>query len=96
MGKNLIEKILSFARIHMANLVNFGVLPLTFKEERDYGKIDQGDEIQIAVGDLKDGTVTLLNKTKNQKILLTVALNEREREMIKFGGALSFVKQRRA
>jgi aconitate hydratase len=85
----------SFARIHLANLINFGILPLTFREEGDYQKIEKGDEIEIDVGDLGN-TVTLINKTMNKKILLTVSLDEREREMIRFGGALSFVKQRRA
>ena len=84
----------SFARIHLANLINFGVLPLTFKEEGDYQKVEQGDEIEIEAGDLKENTVTLINKTRNEKILLVVALNERERVILKSGGTLAFVKQR--
>ena len=69
----------SFARIHLANLINFGVLPLTFKEEGDYQKLDQGDEIVIEVGDLKKTEVILINKTKNDRIPLLVPLNEREK-----------------
>jgi len=86
----------SFARIHLANLINFGVLPLTFKEEADYQKVDQGDELEIEVGDLKMTEVTLFNETKKIKIPLLVPLNEREREIIKAGGTLGFVKEQRA
>jgi aconitate hydratase len=85
----------SFARIHLANLINFGVLPLTFKEEGDYQKVDQGDEIEMEVGDLKGTEVTLINKTKNVRILLFVPLNEREREIMKAGGTLGFIRLRR-
>jgi aconitate hydratase len=86
----------SFARIHLANLINFGVLPLTFKEETDYQKVDQGDELEIEVGDLKMTEVTLFNKTKKIEIPLLVPLNEREREIIKAGGTLGFVKEQRS
>jgi len=86
----------SFARIHLANLINFGVLPLTFKEETDYQKVDQGDELEIEVGGLKMTEVTLFNKTKKIEIPLLVPLNEREREIIKAGGTLGFVKEQRS
>jgi aconitate hydratase len=85
----------SFARIHLANLINFGVLPLTFKEEGDYQKVDQGDEIEMEVGDLKGTEVTLINKTKNVRIPLLVPLNEREREIMKAGGTLGFIREQR-
>ena len=84
----------SFARIHLANLINFGILPLTFKEEGDYQKVEEGDEIEIEVGDLGN-TVTLINKTKNEKAILVVALDEREKVLVKEGGALPFVKRKR-
>ncbi len=83
----------SFARIHLANLINFGILPLTFKEEGDYQKLEQGDEVEIEVGDLGEN-VTLENKAKNEKILLSVPLNERERSLMRQGGALAFVKRK--
>jgi aconitate hydratase len=85
----------SFARIHLANLINFGILPLTFKDEGDYRRIDQDDEVEIEIDDLRD-TVTLTNKTQERAIPLVVPLNEREREVVKNGGALSFVKRKRA
>jgi aconitate hydratase len=85
----------SFARIYLANLINFGIVPLTFKEEGDYQKLSQGDEIEIDVSNLST-TVALNNKTTGEKIGLTPAVNEREKEMLKAGGALPLAKKRRA
>jgi aconitate hydratase len=84
----------SFARIHLANLINFGILPLVFKEEGDYQVLEQGDEIEIEVGDLGD-TVTLINMTKKKKIPLVPLLDEREKILVEKGGALPFVKGKR-
>jgi aconitate hydratase len=81
----------SFARIHLANLINFGILPLTFKDEGDYQWFDQEDEIEMEVDGTRDN-VNLYNKTKNRKIVLEVPLNEREKELVKKGGALSYVR----
>jgi aconitate hydratase len=85
----------SFARIHLSNLINFGILPLTFREEGDYQKIGKGDEIEIQVGNL-DNMVLLINKTTSQKISLTVSLDKREKAMIRCGGALPFVRKKRS
>jgi len=85
----------SFARIHLANLINFGILPLTFREEGDYQKIEQGDEIEIEAGDLGN-TVTLVNKTRNKKIALTVPLEEREKVILRGGGALPYARKKRS
>lgn len=84
----------SFARIHLANLINYGILPFTFKDERDYQKIDQGDEIKIDLEGLGH-TVTLINKTKDLKVQLVNPLNEREKAIIRHGGALAFAKNKR-
>lgn len=84
----------SFARIHLANLINFGIVPLIFKDERDYQRVDQGDEVEIEADGLRD-TVTLFNRTRNRTMTLVVPLNERERELVKNGGALSYVKRKR-
>ncbi len=86
----------SFARIHLANLINFGVLPLTFKEEKDYQKVDQGDELEMEIGDLKGIEVTAVNRSKNVRIPLLVPLNEREREIIKAGGTLGFIREQKS
>ncbi len=85
----------SFARIHLANLINFGILPLIFKEEGDYQILDQGDEIEIEVGDLRD-EITLIDVTKKKKIPLTPMVDEREKILLRSGGALPFVKGKRS
>ncbi len=81
----------SFARIHLANLINFGIVPLTFKNPEDYDKIDAGDELSVAIGDLK-GEVTLTNITKNIDIPLTHTLSELDAEILKVGGKLPWIK----
>ena len=78
----------SFARIHLANLINFGILPLTFKDAADYDKIDQGDELVLDISNIKKPTLT--DKTKGIKIAVVPQLaSERDEEMIKAGGALN-------
>ncbi len=85
----------SFARIHLANLINFGILPLIFKEETDYQVLEQGDEIEIEVGNLGD-KVTLINKTKKKETPLIPLLDEREKTLVRNGGALPFVKGKKS
>jgi len=87
----------SFARIHLANLINFGILPLTFKDEGDYQTIHQEDEIEIEVDGLESAVtlINLINKTRKKTIPLMVPLNEREKELVQNGGALSCVKRKR-
>lgn len=82
----------SFARIHLANLINFGILPLTFKREEDYEILSQGDELELEVGDLRADEVPLTNRTRGERIFLCLPLNERERRIVRAGGALAFVK----
>ncbi len=85
----------SFARIHMANLINAGIVPLTFANEADYDKISQGDEIVIkdVAGQLKAGdSVTVTNKTKGFDFVANVSLSERQKEMIYAGGLLNYTK----
>ena len=85
----------SFARIHMANLINAGIVPLTFADEADYDKISQGDEIVIkdVAGQLKAGdSVTVTNKTKGFDFVANVSLSERQKEMLYAGGLLNYTK----
>jgi aconitate hydratase len=84
----------SFARIHLANLINFGILPLIFKEEEDYQNVEPGDEIEMEVGNLKESAITLFNKTKKKEIILTVPLGERQKEIMKQGGTLTYTKRK--
>jgi aconitate hydratase len=85
----------SFERIHAANLINFGILPLTFSIESDYDKIDQGDELEI-VQTRKivagDGKFTVQNKTKCFSFNATCVLSARQKQIILAGGALNISK----
>jgi aconitate hydratase len=84
-----------FARIHLANLVNFGILPLTFENEADYDKVDQGDALELDVTKLESGKLALRNKTKGIEIPLVHALTAKDIEMVRAGGALAYVKAQR-
>ncbi len=81
----------SFARIHMANLVNFGILPLTFADKKDYDAIDMCDELELDVADLR-GTLVLVNKTKGHKIKVNLNLSAIEKEQVIAGGKLALIK----
>ena len=84
----------SFARIHLANLINFGILPLTFENESDYDKISQGDQLELPVADLASGKLTFKNLTNSATIPVKHPLNEREIAIVKAGGALAYAKAR--
>jgi aconitate hydratase len=82
----------SFERIHAANLINFGILPLTFSNESDYEKIDQGDELEISEARkiiAGDGNFMVRNKTKNISFHVTCVLSARQKQIILAGGALN-------
>jgi len=83
----------SFARIHLANLINFGIVPMTFVHEKDYEKINQGDALEIDVVHLERKTLMLKNKTQGSTIELTHSLSPRDVELIRAGGALAYAKQ---
>ena len=92
--KGVIAK--SFARIHKANLINFGLLPLTFKNEEDYNKIQQNDTIKIE--SIKDTLkrkekLMLFNLNKNEFYSLVYDLSDRAIEIILAGGLLNYTKQ---
>ena len=87
----------SFERIHIANLINFGIIPLTFKTDSDYDKIDSGDEIQIpnirkAV--TNNEPLTVKNITKNKDFQVNYELSKRQRSSILAGGMLSYIKNK--
>jgi aconitate hydratase len=82
----------SFERIHAANLVNFGILPLTFINEKDYDQLDQEDELIIAsIRDIisSGGDILIQNKTKGIYFNTSCALSARQRKIILAGGALN-------
>jgi aconitate hydratase len=81
----------SFARIHMANLVNFGILPLTFADKKDYLYIVQGDRLDLEVDDLKEH-LQVKNQTKGNTIAVTLNLSDLEKSLVKAGGKLAAIK----
>ncbi|MGV3025220.1 aconitate hydratase [Clostridium thermobutyricum] len=84
----------SFARIHKANLINNGIIPLEFKDEKSYDCIDLMDEIicENIKNELKLGEVTFRNNTKGIEFKATVDLTDKEIEVIYAGGRLNYVK----
>ena len=82
----------SFERIHAANLINFGILPLIFCIGSDYDKIDQGDDLEVVeVRKIIAGNGKLLvqNKTKGFSFYATCILSARQKQIILAGGALN-------
>ncbi|AEY66747.1 aconitate hydratase [Clostridium sp. BNL1100] len=91
--KGVIAK--SFARIHMANLINSGIIPMTFENEADYDKIDMNDELAIdnAIEQVKNAdTIVVKNLTKNIQFNAKVTLSDRQVQMILAGGLLNYTK----
>ena len=84
----------SFARIHLANLVNFGIIPLTFVNKEDYNNVEQGDMLEIDLSSINSGKVNLRNLTKNSEIPLSHSLSNTEVEILKAGGKLPFIKSK--
>ncbi len=87
----------SFARIHRANLINAGILPLTFVNEADYEKIGQGDEIEIANvrADIEAGKtqLTVVNKSTGAEIPVLCELTGRTKDIILAGGLLDYTRE---
>ena len=83
-----------FARIHSANLINSGIIPLTFADSKDYDLIEEGDELcldNIFEG-LDKGSLILEDKTKGIKVPLSCNFTDRQKSILKAGGLLSFTK----
>ena len=86
----------SFARIHRANLINAGILPLTFVNEADYDSISEGDELSLPdvrslIADGKE-ELTLVNKTTGKEMKVLCELSERTRDIILAGGLLDYTR----
>ncbi len=85
----------SFARIHVANLINFGIVPMTLLDERDYDLINEGDEIVIeglydAVKSAESATLVI--KNNGTRVALKLDLTERQRAILLAGGMLNYTK----
>ena len=86
----------SFARIHCANLANAGILPLMFKDEKDYDGIDQMDELElpdIRTAIESGATVTVKNRTKGTSFEAEAVLSDRQRKMVLAGGLLNYTRE---
>ncbi len=91
--KGVIAK--SFARIHKSNLINNGILPLTFKNEEDYRDIDPFDEIEMEnlLAQMEDGKkIMAFNKTKGKYYELVLDVTDREKKLLKYGGFINYIK----
>jgi aconitate hydratase len=86
----------SFERIHSANLVNFGIVPLGFADEGDYDRVEQGDRVDLPsiMEDIKKGdTVKGVNITKGIEFELKHSLSQRQIEILEAGGRLPYTNQ---
>ena len=91
--KTVIAK--SFERIHTANLINFGILPLTFADNKDFDTIDQGDTLEIPnirAAIKEGGKIVVKNITKGSEFEAKATLSDRQREIMLAGGTLAYMK----
>jgi len=84
----------SFARIHRDNLINCGILPLVFKHEKDFDRIEQGDVLAFETSHLKSVNIKITNISKNFVFEAVHDLNEREKTIVKAGGVLPHYKSK--
>ena len=83
----------SFGRIHLANLVNFGVVPMTFVSEEGYSQISQGDVLDIEINYRRKDLI-LKNRSTCMGVNISLDLRDREIDIVKAGGRLPFIEQR--
>ena len=85
----------SFARIHVANLINAGILPLTFANPDDYDRLNQGDMLSLrgVFEGMERGSITLKNETTGEDVALICNLTERQRAMLRAGGLLAYTRE---
>lgn len=90
--KGVITK--SFARIHKANLINNGIIPMTFINEKDYDEVDLLDELELRNlnENLYNGVLEITNITKCNTFKVKIELSRKEIEIIKAGGKLNYIK----
>ncbi len=81
----------SIERIHQANLCNFGILPLLFADEKDYERIEEGDELELLspVASLESGNFTLRDLTKGIDIPMKLFASDEQKRMLRVGGRLN-------
>ncbi|MEG1315371.1 MAG: aconitate hydratase [Anaerovoracaceae bacterium] len=85
----------SFARIHVANLINAGIMPLTFKNPSDYDKINQGDQLSL-VGvyeGMDKGEISMKDMTTGEMFTLVCSFTDRQKAILKAGSLLKYTKE---
>ncbi|MBR5223508.1 MAG: aconitate hydratase [Clostridia bacterium] len=84
----------SFARIHIANLINSGIMPLTFKNADDYDKLNQGDKLTLTdvFSGMDKGEIILKNETTGEEFVLCCSFTERQKAILKAGSLLEYTK----
>lgn len=84
----------SFARIHVANLINAGIMPLTFANAEDYEKVSQGDMLSVSDvwAGMESGSMLLRNETTGETIPLVCSFTERQKAILKAGSLLAYTK----
>ena len=88
----------SFARIHVANLINAGIMPLTFANADDYDLVEQGDVLSIkgVWAGMDSGRMTLCDETKGIEIPLVCSFTERQKGILKAGSLLDYTREQSA
>jgi aconitate hydratase len=86
----------SFARIHLANLVNFGILPLTFIKKQGYADVVQGDLLELDLEGLKKNTLCIKNAAQDSEIQVQIGLSISEKDIVKAGGKLAVIRAKQA
>ena len=84
----------SFARIHAANLINAGILPLTFENPDDYDALTQGASLKLTglYSGMESGKVTVLDESTGKSFTAVCDLTERQRAIVKAGGLLNYTR----
>ncbi len=85
----------SFARIHIANLINAGIMPLTFKNPDDYDMLNQGDELELTdiYAGMDSGEIKLNNLSTGEEYILNCSFTERQKAILKAGSLLAYTKE---
>ena len=85
----------SFARIHVANLINAGILPLTFKNPADYDLLEQGHNLRLSdiKQGMRDGEILLVDENTGKKMTLVCDLTQRQMDIVTAGGLLNYTKE---
>lgn len=85
----------SFARIHVANLINAGIMPLTFENSDDYDRISQGDMLSMndIFAGMDNGKIVLEDKTTGESFNLVCSFTDRQKAILKAGGLLQYTKE---